>query len=114
MTNTLKNYFFWASVQHIGVIVTVWFFPIEVQQKVLYSILLFTLCHVPNVILIPITLAGGSLIYISLGYLFNSVGWYCFLTLPIFTFIHAFVGRILVQSGIEMRVLWLHPLWSKK
>jgi hypothetical protein len=36
-------------------------------------------------------------------------GLIALLSLIPMSFIHAFVGRKLVESGMEMRVLWLYP-----
>lgn len=111
MTSTYWFYFLWAVIQHHSVIAACWFLPVDIIYNVLLSILLFTLCHYPNYPLMYVTCFGGVFVYFTFGVLMIREGWYALLVLPLFSLVHAAVGRYLINKGWEMRVLWLHPNW---
>jgi hypothetical protein len=109
MTGSLLSYFGWALLQHSIVLALTWFWNVEIPVKVALAISVFVLAHYPNRELIYITSAGGILFYTTFGLLFYLYGLIALLSLIPISFIHAFVGRKLIESGMEMRVLWLYP-----
>lgn len=113
MTNSLLKYFGWSIIQHALVLACTWFIPVDVVYKVAAAITLFTACHIPNLKLMAVTFTGGSIIYSIYGLLFWKFSWLALLAMPVFCFGHAFIGRYLIEKGMEMRVLWLYPKEKK-
>lgn len=109
MTRTLLSYFGWALIQHCSVLLLTWFWNIDIVVKVALAISVFTLAHYPNKKLMYITAVGGIVFYTILGLLFHFYGFIALLSLIPMCFIHAYAGRKLIESGMEMRVLWLYP-----
>ncbi|TXG84415.1 MAG: hypothetical protein E6R13_03130 [Spirochaetes bacterium] len=109
MTRSLLSYFGWALLQHCVVLLLTWFWNIEIVTRVALAISAFTLAHYPNKKLMYITAVAGTLFYTVFGLLFYLYGTVSLISFIPMCFIHAYVGRKLIQSGMEMRVLWLYP-----
>lgn len=109
MTKSLLSYFGWALLQHAAVLLLTWFWNIEIAIRVLLAIGVFTLAHYPNKKLIYIVAPAAVLFYGIFGILFYYFGLTALLVFIPLCFIHAYVGRKLIESGMEMRVLWLYP-----
>jgi hypothetical protein len=113
MTNTFTSYLLWALAQHTLIILSSWLIPTDVEINILLSVVLFTLAHFPNWQLMIVTFFASLITYFIFGVVFLREGWGALFIMPMFIVAHALIGRFLVKRGMEMRVLWMHPLWKK-
>lgn len=104
-------YFGGALLQHSIVFVAVWFIPVPFMLKAVIGVGLFTIAHLPNVLLVGCTVVLSGVYYplTVLGFergIAPGIG-----VLLIMALTHAVGGSYLKWRGVEMRVLWLHPKW---